>query len=112
MDNHLRDIDDNRGRALSSRLPLATRTISHSVSGSRRSSEYMVLSVPVWSYGDDGNIVPEHDLGTRLDGILQVQQRLDRNITQIRNQQTRPDRRITALDQLMGSMYANVRSIA
>ena len=72
----------------------------------------MVLSVPVRPDGDDGIIVPENDVGTRLDGFLQTQQRLERHITQIRTQQARLNNRIGTFNQYLVSMETNIRSIA
>ena len=112
MVNHPRITDDNPGRAPSSRLPVATRAISRSMRGPRRSNDYMVLSVPVRPDGDDGNIVPENNVGPNLDGFLQAQQRLERHVTHIRNQQNRLNNRIATLNQYLVSMDANIRSIA
>ena len=70
MVNNCSDMNNNSGMAPSSRIPIATRAISHSVRRLRRLSDYTVLSVPVRPNGDDGNIVIENDVGTRLDGSL------------------------------------------
>ena len=112
MVNNCRDLNDNSGRAPSSRLFLATRAISSSVRGPSRSNDYVVLSVPVLPNGDDGNIVPENDAGARLDGFLRAQQSIQRHVTTIRNQQTRLNHRIDNLHQYLMSMGANIRSIA
>ena len=80
--------------------------------GPRRSNDYMVLSVPVRPDGDDGIIVPENNVGTRLDGFLQKQQRLERHITHIRNQQARLNNRIATFNQYLASMETNIWSIA
>ena len=55
--NSCRDLNNNSGRVPSSRLSLATRAISRPLCGTRRSNDYMVLSVPVRPDGDDGIIV-------------------------------------------------------
>ena len=111
MVNSCRDLDDNSGIVPPSRLPLATRAISCPVRGPRRSNDYMVLSVPVRLNGD-GNNMSENDEQSRFDGLLQVQQRLERHVTHIRNQQTRLNDRIASLNQYLVSMDANMRSIA
>ena len=71
-----------------------------------------MLSVPVRSVGDDGNTVPDNDEQSRFDSLLQMQQWLERNLTQIRNQQNCLDRRIMTLNQHFVSMESNIRSIA
>ena len=112
MVNHSRITDDNPVRAPSSRLSVAFRAISRSVRGPRRSNDYMVLSVPVRPVGDDGDTVPDNDEQSRFDSLLQMQQRLKRNVVQIRNQKNRLYHRIVALNQYFVSMEANIRSIA
>ena len=112
MVNHSRITDDNPGRALSSRLPVANRAMSRPIRRPRRSNECMVLSVPVRSDGDDGIIVAENNVWTRLDGLLQVQQRLERQVDHVRYQQTRLNHRIAALNQYLVSMDAGIRNIA
>ena len=110
MVNNRRDLnDDNAGRAPSSRLSVANRAISRSMRRSRRSDDYMVLSVPVRSDGDDGIIVPENNVGIRLDGFLQTQQRLERHITHLRNEQARLNNRIASPNQYLVSMETIIR---
>ena len=110
--SNCRDTNDNSGRSRSYRLPVAARGISYTTRGTRRSSENIVISVPVLLNGDDRSIHLENDEQIRSDGILQIQQRLERNITQVRNQLTRLDRPIASLNQYFVSVDANIRSIS
>ena len=112
MVNNRHDLNDNSERASPDRLPVATRAISRSMRGPRRSNDYMVLSVPVRPDGDNGSTVPDNDEQSRFISLLQMQQRLERNLIQIRNQKNRLNRRIMTLNQYFVSMESNIRSIA
>ena len=57
-------------------------------------------------------MVPDNDEQSRFDSLLKMQQRLKRNVVQIRNQKNRLYHRIVALNQYFVSMEANIRSIA
>ena len=85
MVNNRSDINNNSERASAPRLPVATRAISRPTRVTRRLSHFIVSSVPVRSHGGDGNIAPEDEEKNRLDSLLQVQRRLDRHVTHIRN---------------------------
>ena len=92
------NVDNNSGSASPSRIPVATRAMSLPIRATRWSSDYIVLSVPVRSNADDDNIIHENDEQSRFDSLLQIQQRLERHVAEIRNQQTRLNHYIDTLN--------------
>lgn len=60
-------------------LSLTDRLISHYMREPRRSFDYMVLSVSVCPNGNYRNLFFENDDQSRLDDLMHMQQRLERN---------------------------------
>ena len=112
MVNNRTNVNNNSEGAFTTGLSVATRAISRRTHVPSRSSDYIVLSVPVRPNGDDDNIAPEDEDQNPLDSLLQVQQRLEHFVNHIGNQKTRLNQLIANFNQYFANMEANIRSLA